>query len=280
FPYTTSSDLKQTRKSPDASRTVQVRPVAAAVPVQELFADADQLRMAVARPPAQYSAGTRLAGTGRAECAVADGAGRGPVYPHAHRQGGQYLQPHRGHADADGRGADAQGADCAGEARRLAGSAELYRGDQYRRRRPSAIAAVHPRAQADPCGADAGRAWRSQDAGGISYLAELDRRQQPEQRRVRATAPERSAGPDGRPGKVLAQRASASAGPDPHRPEPLPVRDHPPLSRWQRPYRPPADHPVSGGQGPAAQAGAVPVGLLRAQPWRLLRRADRSAQLQ
>src|SRR5690606_39652892 len=67
---------QRTRKSPDASGTVPLRPVVAAVPVQELFADADQLRMAVARPPAQYSAGTRLAGTGGAECAVADGAGR------------------------------------------------------------------------------------------------------------------------------------------------------------------------------------------------------------
>lgn len=60
---------------------------------------------------------------------VPDGAGRGPVHPHAYRQGGQHLQPYRGRPDADGRGADAQGAGGAGEARRLAGGAELYRGD-------------------------------------------------------------------------------------------------------------------------------------------------------
>ena len=64
------------------------------------------------------------------------------------------------------------------------------------------------------------------------------------------------------------------------RPRPRPVRDHPPVSRWQRPPRPPAHHPLLYAWRPARSAAALPQPLPQTTPRRLLRPASTGVRSQ
>ena len=66
-------------------------------------------------------------------------------------------------------------------------------------------------------------------------------------------------------------RTAGLAAPRGHRPRPLPVRDHPPVPRRQRPHRTAAHHAHAHRARPAPRATPLPERLLRAPPRCLLR---------